>query len=392
MVTDDDAAVPHQSDASVSPFRRWFKMTIVLLSILALLCAAGVAGIGWYFSSQVIEVVHDDPDFPLEVLAVDADAGEVTVTRDDASARDGVWGLDFDGGRALLGEVRRSDADTVTRQLQETQGALPRVGQSARIDTWAYGEDPKSALDVDYADVRIPGPLGEMPAWHVPADGDVWVVAVHGRNAEPRETLRMLPTVHRQGLPMLAVTYRNDQGAPPAPDERHHLGDTEWEDVAAAVDYARDQGAAGVVLAGWSMGGAVAMTTLRRMDDPDYVRGVMLDSPVVDWSATLDTQGGVRGVPGFIVEAAKFLVQRRVDVDFDELDQVAYAPKLTTPVLLFADRLDDATDYAVYEEFFAAAPSDMITMVTTEAGHTASWNADPDVYDAAVAEFLRKRA
>ncbi|MGW0191984.1 hypothetical protein [Nonomuraea sp. NPDC003201] len=39
-------------------------------------------------------------------------------------------------------------------------------------------------------------------------------------------------------------------------DGTFHLGATEWREVAAAISYARGQGATGVVLYGFSMGGA----------------------------------------------------------------------------------------------------------------------------------------
>ncbi|MGH8792753.1 MAG: alpha/beta hydrolase [Stackebrandtia sp.] len=361
-------------------------MTIIALASLTVLAAGTVAGIGWYFSGQVIDVFHEDPQYPFQV--VDVDEQTVTLTRDPATEADGVFGVEWDGGRAVVGDVKEAEGDTVTRELRSADDAL-KSGLAVRVDTWVYGDsDPKTALGIDYAEVDVPGPLGDMPAWHVPGESDAWVVAVHGRNASPAETLRAIPAVNGAGAHVLAVTHRNDEGAPASPDGFHHLGDSEWEDVEAAVEYAKSEGASSVVLAGWSMGGAVVMSTLRRMDDSDFVSGVILDSPTLDWSSTLDKQGDARGLPRLLTGAAKFFVEWRADIDLKALDQREYAADMTTPVLLFADTADETVDVSATLEFADAVPQDLMTLVTTEAGHTASWNADPDAYDHAVTTFL----
>lgn len=149
----------------------------------------------------------------------------------------------------------------------------------AMIDHWMYDGDPKTALGLPFQDVSYPSEVGPMPAWLVPGTSpkSTWVIGVHGRNADKAETFRVMRTVHALGMPMLSIAYRNDVGAPPSQDRRNHLGDKEWHDVVSAMGYARAHGATGVVLYGWSMGGAMAMTTLQR--DPSFVRGVVLDSP-----------------------------------------------------------------------------------------------------------------
>lgn len=353
---------------------------------LIVLIAAVTGGAGWYFSGEVVNVTHGEYDYPVTVQAVNGT--EVTLPRTAETERPGVWGLHWPEGRALLGEVSRSDTDTVVRPIQRILYGQLQAGTNARIDTWAVGEDPQAAFGLPFEWVDIETELGPAPAWYVPADGDTWVIAVHGRNAGPREALRIIPALHAAGLPVISITHRNDEGAPASPDGLHHLGATEWRDVEAAVDYAMSQGATDVVLYGWSMGGAVTMMTLRNMSDPDLVRGIVLDSPVLDWASTLDKQGGQRSVPGPIVTVAKWLVEWRADLELDELDQRAFAPEMTTPVLLFADTADETVDVSATMEFAAAVPSDLMTLVTTAAGHTASWNEDPAVYEAEVVKFV----
>src|ERR1044072_1784283 len=96
-----------------------------------------------------------------------------------------------------------------------------------------------------------------MPAWSVPGKSSTWAIVVHGINGTPGVGLRMLPTLHRAALPTLVITYREDQGAPASPDGFHHMGLTEWRDLAAAARFASARGARRLVLVGAPTGGAL---------------------------------------------------------------------------------------------------------------------------------------
>src|SRR5690606_37187059 len=100
-----------------------------------------------------------------------------------------------------------------------------------------------------------------------------------------------VPVFHRAGYTSLLISYRNDGDAPSSADHRYGLGDTEWRDVESAIRFALDSGARDVVLMGWSMGGATVLQTLTRSTFATAIRGVVLDSPVVDWVTTLQYQG-----------------------------------------------------------------------------------------------------
>ncbi|MFD0556276.1 hypothetical protein FB566_1512 [Stackebrandtia endophytica] len=369
--------------------RRWRRLVTVTLVVLIVLLGGVVGGAGWYFSGEVVNVTHGEYDYPVTVAAVNGT--EVTLPVTDETTRPGVWGLHWPEGRALLGDVLRIEDGFVVRPIQRILYGTLTAGTATRIDLWAVGEDPETAFGIPYETVDIDTELGGAPAWYVPADGDTWVIAVHGRNAGPREALRIIPTLHAAGMPVLSITHRNDEGAPASPDGLHHLGDTEWRDVAAAVDYAVAAGASDVVLYGWSMGGAVVMTAARRMDDRDLVSGVILDSPVLDWGSTLDKQGAQRSVPAPIVTVAKWLVEWRVDLDLTDLDQRRFAAEVAIPILLFADLDDETVDVAASLEFAEAVDPALMTLVTTTAGHTASWNENPAGYESAVTKFVTDR-
>ena len=132
----------------------------------------------------------------------------------------------------MIGPVTSMNRRRLVRPLLD--GPVPPAGTAAVLDTGPYDPDP-SARGLAFAHVEVTTPVGQCPAWHVPAAGDTWVILVHGRGGSRREALRILPALHRAGHPALAITYRNDEEAPASPDGRYHLGDTEWHDLEAAV-------------------------------------------------------------------------------------------------------------------------------------------------------------
>ncbi|MFI0371308.1 alpha/beta hydrolase family protein [Actinomadura sp. 1N219] len=383
-----------ESPAPAAPeprVRRRRRARPLMAAAVAVIVLAGavVGGIGWYFAGVATEVDHT-ADYSLTVL--DAANGTVTLPRDEATERPGTWALAWKDGRALLGPITGGNDEQVIRQVSSiVEGALVK-GSSTTVDHWIYDGDPKRALGLDFQDVLYPSQAGPMPAWLIPGASpkSTWVIGVHGRNADKAETFRAMRAVHALGLPMMSIAYRNDVGAPPSSDGKNHLGDAEWRDVVSAMGYARANGATGVVLYGWSMGGAMSMRTLR--DDPSFIRGVVLDSPVLDWNATLDMQGDARNLPGFVTGVAKRVLEWRIGIDLSAYDQRRYAPELRTPVLLFTAADDATVDNGAAYTFARTAPPGMVTHVPTAGGHTESWNVDPTAYETALSAFLKNVA
>ncbi|MFG3339939.1 alpha/beta hydrolase family protein [Glycomyces sp. NPDC048151] len=372
--------------------RRWLRPVVITISALLVLALGGIAGAGWYFSGEVINVTHEDDPYELTVSA--ADGATVTLPLTEATERPGTWGLQWDGGQAVLGDVLASDDETVTRAVREVLTGTLTAGTEARIDKWTFGEDPETGLGLAYEDVAVPAELGDMPAWYVPStdaaqgNADTWVITVHGRNAAPAETLRGIGLYADLGYSVLAVTYRNDEGAPKAPNGMHSLGEYESEDVTAAIDYALANGAKDVILHGWSMGGAVIATAYRHLDDPSVVKGLVFDSPVMDWNSTLDMQAADRNVIAPITWAAKRIVEFRADIDLADLDQRNFADEFDLPVLLYVDTADETVDHTATLDFADLLDPAQTTVMETASGHTASWNEDPVAYTATLESYL----
>lgn len=344
----------------------------------------GTLGAGWFYSSVLLDTTQR-PEYSERVLA--ADGTTVTLAANRLTAQPGTWGLRWPTGLTVVGAVESTPHGGVVRSL--LNGSMPPVGP-AMLDASLFDPDP-AAVGLAYTTVDVQTPLGPCPAWLVPADGDTWVVLVHGRGGSRREALRILPALHDHGFPALVISYRNDEDAPASPDGLYHLGDTEWTDLEAGVDLARVEGARRIVLLGWSMGAAIIAAFLDRSLAAASVAAVVWDAPLVDWRATLRQQARNRRLPPGLTQLAASITSRRIGIDFDRFDLLRRPPSVRPPTLLIHTDQDTAVPVAPSRALAASAsrldwPMHYIEVPGVE--HTAAWNADPAAYERAVTGFL----
>jgi uncharacterized protein len=107
------------------------------------------------------------------------------------------------------------------------------------------------------------------------------------------------------------IAYRNDPGAPPSEEGLIHLGATEWRDLESAVRRAIRDGARLFVLLGDSMGGAIVCQFIHESPLAARVSALVLDAPVLDWSAVLDLQADERGLRGLLATTTECGRSRR---------------------------------------------------------------------------------
>jgi uncharacterized protein len=371
--------------APARPSRRRRRVLAVAVSLLVLALLLGLLGIGWYYADEIL-VVPPATQVQGDVAVLEVGEGTVTLARTPSSAQPGVWGLQGEDWYARVGDVVAQDDGAVTREAVPFPDE-PVAGDLALIDGYAFASGAEEVPGVDLERVTVPGPLGDYPAWHAPGEASTWAILVHGRGARIEEGFRALPSFASAGLPALVVSYRNDAGAPAAPDGRYGLGWTEWEDVAAAIDWAAARGARDVVLFGSSMGGAI-VGNLEREGAPLPVRGMVLDAPVVDWDLPIDAAARERGVPTALTPLAQVVATARTGIRWGALSLLERADDLAVPILLFHNDADDTVPVAGSDALAAARP-DLVTYVRVPgSGHVNAWNVDPDAYDAAVTAFL----
>jgi pimeloyl-ACP methyl ester carboxylesterase len=370
---------------------------LALVALLVLLVAAFFLGGGWYFSGQIhadgLQVKHPVPSYGQEVVSVGAGTITIADPADEEPVLDGdaVYGLEWPGGYGQIsGDGTGTDA--VTRDFVLLSGALPHEGTVVSPDRPAFA-DPAAALGRDVEDVTFDSDLGPLAAWYVPGASDTWAVLVHGKGGERAEMLRTMRTTVDAGMPSLAITYRNDAGAPADPSGLYQFGRTEWRDLDAAVGYATDHGARRVVLVGASMGGGIIASYLRHQPDAP-VAGIVLDSPMLDFGETVSYGAEQEPLPGFghvpapLTWTAKQLAALRYGVDWAGTDYLDDTGWLDVPALVIHGTDDSTVPLRTSEALRASRPDQVTLTVVPGAEHVESWNVDPRAYDDEVAGFL----
>jgi alpha-beta hydrolase superfamily lysophospholipase len=370
------------------------------IAVGATVAVAGIASVGVAaaFARTVVTPPRRRPEEE-RVIAVTADTITLAATIDALTpGRYSFW-FDRDVGHARVGEILEWSTDRVTRVLLGVDFGSLTAGRRGRFSGWYYLSP--GDVGVPWRDVEIETEFGPAPAWLVtpPEPSDRWVIQVHGRAVRRQEALRAIPVFRRAGYTSLLISYRNDGDAPASPDGRYALGDTEWRDVEAAMRFAVDHGARELVLMGWSMGGATVLQALTRSPVSALVRGVVLESPVVDWVTALQFIGELNRLPGFLQRIGMRMLAGRwareltgvgAPVNFARMDLVARAAELDRPILLLHS-VDDGFVPATASQALAAARPDIVTFESfVTARHTKLWNYDETRWTSAIERWLSR--
>jgi pimeloyl-ACP methyl ester carboxylesterase len=370
---------------------RWGTAAVVAATVTAAGAGTAVLLLGRRASERAVRPGFAGAPSPsaagLRVQALAPD--RVTVTRSVETARPGRYALEWkDGGHAVVGDVLATGPQGVTRRLLATDGGALRTGQEVRLTARVYTGDPATSVGLTYSEGVVDGELGPLPAWHVAGIRGLWVILVHGPGTDRRQALPVLPLLHSLRLPSLVVSYRGDPGAPPSPDGLGHYGETEWRDVDAAVRFAREQGAGRIVLYGWSLGATMALHTAARSAWRESVAGLVLDSPVLDWSATVRREATRAGQPGPLAELGALAAEGRSKVDLAGFARLADGTDLQVPALLLHSPTDEVSPWESAARLARRREELVSLQAVPGAAHAALWNADPDTYTEALRRWL----
>ncbi|MGW0765163.1 alpha/beta hydrolase [Streptomyces sp. NPDC002676] len=370
---------------------RTVKATAAAVTAVLAAVAASVAA-GRMASDAALKAPAGRP-LPTEPrLTVHATAaGQIALTRDLASLRPGRYGLSGDGSHAVVGPVlatAQHTADTVVRRLERVTHGTFAPGDAVWLTPNVYVGNPDTALGLDHAEVDIPGELGALPAWFVPNYRDTWVIAVHGLGTTREHTMNLMGFLHERRMPVLALAYRGDLGAPRPPDGLGHLGETEWRDVDAAIRYAVRYGARRVVLLGWSTGATMALRAAEHSVVRERVAGLVLDSPVLSWEATLRALAQARHTPEPLLPLAVRAAQGRAGLPADQVTELADPAWITVPTLIIHGPDDTVAPWQYSRRLAARSPERVTLHTVPDAPHAAMWNADPAAYEERLRRFL----
>lgn len=374
----------------------WVLGVLVVLAAVFLLVLRKVVG----------KIVLPGGDRWTPVLGTTDDSIRLPIT--DDTVRPGEYGLWHDGtGHTTVGPVLEVDeaAGTVRRAVVRTSGDV-----SARVRWSGHVHPDPAAMDVDWAELDLPTPVGPAPAWVIrprgagtaevpgtaPVDGTTWAVHVHGIRTTRVTALRTVPAALEAGWTSIVPSFRGD-GEAPWQGRASHLGAREWPDVEAALDHAVANGAARLVVVGWSMGATITHELLARSAHHDRIAGLVLVSPALDWETTVRSQAGRAGLPGFVVGAALRamalplvcrVVGLRSPVDVRALSWL-HAPRNLPPTLLIHSSGDTTVPFAVSREFADAHPGTVTLAVSEPAEHAWERNVDAVWFDSTITTWAR---
>lgn len=380
--------------------RRSHKTWAVLLAVVLIPCAIFLAA-GWYYSGVIKErafrVEHEPEQFDLRVTSHGTNMVSLLATSDTPTDgewnRHGRWGLksseSYNQVSSIISMTNLSVAREMTVLTHPTE-----LSAFARMDPYAYPEDPLIAHEIEFREVNVPMALGHFPAWLTGGGSGTWAILVHGQGSSRQQLLRILPVLAESGHPTLTITYRHDRNLPKSPSEYYQFGAEEWEDLEAAISFALDAGAEDVILVGYSMSRAIAVSLLYNSALAVSVRGVILDSPALHFDKTVDFNGAQEQVlgmplPGALTSFAKTLTAIRLGVDFSTMNHLERFGELppNTPLLLLHGNDDTSVPISISEEFAMARPDIVELHVFHEAIHVRLWNHDAERYESVVRDF-----
>ena len=363
------------------------------------LVAAGALGFGWAIARRLTAPSTRRYDLILRDVEYDGDACLIVLDRTRQTAAEGAYNLWFEnGGWAQLSEdVLDRGPTLIARRVTSMASRLTlRAGDHVSWSGIYYATPNDASLHAH--DITIDTPAGLAPAWRIDGDGarSTWAIHLHGLGSVRAGTLRGVLAATERGSTSLVISYRADGEGPEVGNGRSTLGYAETDDAAAAIEYAMRHGARQVVLFGWSMGAAIA---LRLAHHPSYRRsiaGLVLDSPVLDWTEVikanctrsgLPAAAGSLAIPWLTLRPLAHMVGLPERIPLRSFNWTVRAEELTAPPLILHGTHDDSVPIRLSQALRDARPG-LVSLETFEAGHTLSWNSDPDRWQSAVIAWL----
>ncbi len=265
------------------------------------LVAAGALGVGWVIARRLTAPPSTRRyDLTVREVERDGDGPLIVLDRTRRTAAEGAYNLWFEnGGWAQLSEdVLDRGPTLIARRVTSTASGLT-LRLAITSPGAASTTRPPHDAGLHAHDITIDTPAVLPPAWRIDGDGarSTWAIHLHGLGSVRAGTLRGVLAATERGYTSLVVSYRADGEGPGVGNGRSMLGFTEADDAAAAIEYAMRHGARQIVLFGWSMGAAIALQLAHHPSYRRSIAGLVLDSPVLDWTEVIKANCARSGFP-----------------------------------------------------------------------------------------------
>ncbi|MBS1674692.1 MAG: alpha/beta fold hydrolase, partial [Actinobacteria bacterium] len=338
--------------------------------------------------------------FDLVVRGIEADGQRsvIVLDRTAQTVASGVYLLLFEGGGWVqLGEeILDRGPDRIARRIVCTgAGFTPAVDERG---SWSgiYFPTPTDA-GLEASEIILDTPAGPAPAWMIPgvSDSSAWAIHIHGLGSTRVSTLRGVQVAREIGLTSLVPSFRNDGEGPRRARGRSELGYAEVDDIDVAIQYALRHGAQRIVLFGWSMGAIIALQLAERPQYRNIIAGLVLDSPVLDWNATIKANCVRAGLPAVVGDLAMpwlsatrlarlIGLSSRIPIRTSWGRRGRRAP---LRILILHGARDDSAPISAAEAIRDRSPQ-LVELIVFDAAHTMPWNADRDRWRMVVTTWL----
>ncbi len=246
-------------------------------------------------------------------------------------------------------------------------------------DSW----NPKD-FGADYRDINLKTEDGlNLRGWEI-LGGDECVILLHGYSVSRWDKVYMRPMIEelwKNGYSVITFDFR----AHGKSEGKHTtIGDREFLDVRAAVEYAKGK-CSKVYVIGYSMGGFLAL----KASTLDSVDKVVADSPYVYTDRT-----GARGLKYFanlpegLYATVKPFAVLISGAKFENTNPFQFVKSIKAPIFIIAGKKDPLVKVEEIKEFVNKA-GDRVKLWITDAAHVRSIQLDRSTYISKVLEFLR---
>ncbi len=133
---------------------------------------------------------------------------------------------------------------------------------------------------------------------------------------------------------------------------------------------------------------------MEQVPETPVVKGLIFDSPNIDFGSTVDYNASQRTIPGIgtklpqsVTSVAKLMATWRFGVDWDAINYINENLR-SIPMLVFHGSGDLTVPIQTSRRLASALPATTRLVEVDGAPHVGSWNASPRLYVQQVAEFL----
>jgi len=229
-----------------------------------------------------------------------------------------------------------------------------------------------------------------LRGWFIPAEKPQGtIVFCHGHAGSMDPDIEYVPTFHDHGYNVLMFDFR---GHGRSEGRRVSMGYYERLDLLGAIDYLRSRGIDRVGVLGFSMGGAVAISTAPQSE---AIRAVASDGAFARLRSAITSGARERGLPGWVAGWVSplmiCLASLRLGAWLPKADPIRWVDKVAPRALLIIHGgLDPYVSLAEVQELYARAGEPKELWIVPEANHRMVDKQRPDEYKARLLAFFDK--